>query len=65
MRGESKYHYVDLSLIDEHHDSTLDTEHMQLNRDTSVSLERPNLKRYDCITRYSGFLDVAKADYLI
>ena len=50
MRGESKYHYVDLSLIDEQQDNLIDTEHVPFIRDASVSLERPSLKRYVNIT---------------
>lgn len=46
MRGESKYHYVDLSLIDDQQGNLVDTEQVQIPRDTSVPLERPSLKRY-------------------
>lgn len=46
MRGESKYHYVDLSLIDDQQGDVVDTEQVQIPRDTSVPLERPSLKRY-------------------
>lgn len=46
MRGESKYHYVDLSLLDEQQSNMVDSEGVQLMRDVSVPLERPNLKRY-------------------
>ena len=45
MRGESKYHYVDLSLLDEHQTDIPEADPAPVTRDVSVSLERPNLKR--------------------
>ena len=55
VRGESKYHYVDLSLVDEQQDDVLDVERVQIIRDVSVPSERPNLKRYVSMTRTIWF----------
>ena len=46
MRGESKYHYVDLSLVDEQPDYIEGTGRGQMMRAGSCVPERPNLKRY-------------------
>lgn len=46
MRGESKYHYVDLSLVDEQQTPIeLERRPMMVMRDASVVPDRPNLKR--------------------
>ncbi|KAL8829049.1 MAG: hypothetical protein Q9191_002236 [Dirinaria sp. TL-2023a] len=45
MRGESKYHYVDLSLVDEQPDYNEGTDRGQIMRAGSCVPERPNLKR--------------------
>lgn len=45
MRGESKYHYVDLSLLDEQQTDIPEPDPAPVIRDVSVSLERPSLKR--------------------
>lgn len=44
MRGESKYHYVELSLVDEQQ-AHVDMERGQMMRELSVAPDRPNLKR--------------------
>ena len=44
MRGESKYHYVDLSLVDEQQ-IHVGLDRRQTEREPSAAPERPNLKR--------------------
>ena len=50
IRGESKYHYVELSLVDEQK-THVEIDRRQIVRETSVALERPNLKRYVSVAR--------------
>jgi regulatory factor X len=50
MRGESKYHYVELSLVDEQQ-AHMDIERRQTVRELSVAPDRPNLKRYVSVAR--------------
>ncbi len=50
MRGESKYHYVELSLVDEQQ-AHMDIERRQTMRELSVAPDRPNLKRYVSVAR--------------
>lgn len=51
MRGESKYHYVDLSLVDEQPDYFEGTDRGQMMRAVSCVPEKSNLKRYVRVAR--------------
>ena len=53
MRGECKYHYVDLSLADDLPDKGENVDQGILRRASSCAPERPNLKRYVSWSRSS------------
>ena len=44
MRGESKYHYVDLSLREDRRDN-FEQNRAQSNIDLGIGIERPSIRR--------------------